>query len=204
MKTIIITGPSGSGKTYLSNKLSKVFENSIVIKTDSYYRDNLFIRILSLFKFDIYDRPLSIKKNEIMNTVNSIYNKDELITFSYYNFNKKESTRSSKAINYKGKNQLIIIEGIFSHCLELNYKDSLNIVCKEEKENCLRRRLRRDQLYRGRKSKEVYKKFNKSWYLFNHNIKEFINDYEVTTINTSDKKSFKKLINKLKQIKKNK
>ena len=32
MKTIVITGPSGSGKSYLSNKLSKLFYNSIVIK----------------------------------------------------------------------------------------------------------------------------------------------------------------------------
>ena len=41
MITIVITGPSGSGKTYLSNKLNKLFDNSIVIKTDSYYRDNI-------------------------------------------------------------------------------------------------------------------------------------------------------------------
>ena len=50
MQTIIITGPSGSGKSYLSSKLSKLFMNSIVIKTDSYYRniDKKRIKILSL------------------------------------------------------------------------------------------------------------------------------------------------------------
>ena len=47
MKTIVITGPSGSGKSYLSNKLSKLFNNSIVIETDSYYRDNILIKYLS-------------------------------------------------------------------------------------------------------------------------------------------------------------
>ena len=62
MKTIVITGPSGSGKTNLSNKLSKLFDNSIIIKTDSYYRDNILIRFLAIFLFDIYDRPISIKK----------------------------------------------------------------------------------------------------------------------------------------------
>ena len=64
MITIIITGPSGSGKTYLSNKLLKLFDNSIVIKTDSYYRDNILIKFLSIFLFDIYDRPLSINKKK--------------------------------------------------------------------------------------------------------------------------------------------
>ena len=64
MKTIIITGPSGSGKSYLSKKISKLFNNTIVIKTDSYYKDNIFIRFLSIFQHDIYDRPLSFKKNE--------------------------------------------------------------------------------------------------------------------------------------------
>jgi len=60
MKTIVITGPSGSGKTYLSNKLSKLFDNSIIIKTDSYYRDNFYIKLLSIYDYDIYDRFISI------------------------------------------------------------------------------------------------------------------------------------------------
>ncbi len=68
METIIITGPSGSGKSYLSNKLYKFFYNSIVIKTDSYYRDNILIRFLSIIQNDIYDRPLSIKKHELNKT----------------------------------------------------------------------------------------------------------------------------------------
>jgi len=79
MKIIIISGPSGSGKTYLSNKLSKLLDNSIVIKTDSYYRDNILIRFLSIFLYDIYDRFLSIKKYEIMKTLISINNKERLI-----------------------------------------------------------------------------------------------------------------------------
>ena len=85
MKTIIITGPTGSGKSYLSNKLSKLFINSIVIKTDSYYRDNILIRFLSIFLYDIYDRLISIKKNEIKKTLRSINNKDRKIQFYKYN-----------------------------------------------------------------------------------------------------------------------
>ena len=50
MKTLIITGPSGSGKSYLTKNISKLFNNTIVIKTDSYYKDNIFIKFLSIVK----------------------------------------------------------------------------------------------------------------------------------------------------------
>ena len=204
MITIIITGPSASGKSNLSIKLKNIFDNSIIIKTDSYYRDNLFIKILSHFMFDIYDRPLSIKKNEIMKIIESIYNKEKQIYINNYNFEKKKSTKSSIIINYedKDKNQFLIIEGVFSHCLEIDYKNSINIMCKEDKEICFNRRLIRDQIYRGRSSKEVKKKFNKSWYLFFKNIKTFLKINKVITINPADKLSYETLVSNLKQIKK--
>ena len=71
MKTLIITGPSGSGKSYLSEKISKLFYNTIVVKTDSYYKDNIFIKFFSKFQYDIYDRPISFKKSEIKKTLRS-------------------------------------------------------------------------------------------------------------------------------------
>ena len=194
MKIIVISGPSGSGKTCLSNKLSKLLDNSIVIKTDSYYRDNLIIRFLSIFLYDIYDRPLSIKKNEINNTLRSIHNKDRLISIYKYDFKRKTSSQSKININYKGDNQFLILEGIFSHRLGLNYQDTINIVCKEEKAICFKRRIKRDQIERGRNSREVYKKFNKSWYLFYKNIQNFLNRHKVMVVNPADKISYNKLV----------
>ena len=94
MKTLIITGPSGSGKSYLSKKISKLFKNTIVIKTDSYYRDNIFIKFLSTFQYDIYDRPISFKKSEIKKTLRSLHNKERLISFYNYDFKKKQSSKS--------------------------------------------------------------------------------------------------------------
>ena len=194
MKTIIITGPSGSGKTFLSNKLSNLYDKSIVIRTDSYYRDNILIRILSIFKSDIYDRPLSIKKKELKNSLNSIYNKDKIISLTHYNFKNKRSSKSSINLNYTDKNQLLIIEGVFSHRLDLNYHNSINIVCDEKKEICYKRRLIRDQKYRCRSTNEINKKFNNSWYLFYRNVKNFQKNNEIITLNPSDKISFEKLI----------
>ena len=193
MKTIVITGASGSGKTYLSARLKKIFYNSIVIKTDSYYRDNILIRFLSIFIYDIYDRSISIKKNEIKNTLRSIYNKDELVSFGKYDFKRKYSSKTTKIINYIRENQFLILEGIFAHRLDLNYQDTINIVCHEEKEICLKRRIKRDASVRGRSKREVIRKFNLSWYLFHLNIKNHLRCNKVIGLNPADKISYKKL-----------
>ena len=194
MKTIIITGPSGSGKSYLSKKISKLFNNTIVIKTDSYYKDNIFIKFLSKFQYDIYDRPISFKKSEIKKTLRSIHNKDRLISLYNYDFQRKQSSKSEVSINYEGENQLLILEGIFAHRLDLNYNETINIICEEEKDICFKRRLKRDQLERGRDSREVIKKFNKSWYLYYKNVQKYLNNFEVLSINPLDMISYDQLV----------
>ena len=197
MKTIVITGASGSGKSYLSNKLSKVFYNSIVIKTDSYYRDSILIRLLSLFICDIYDRPLSIKKNELKKTIEAIYMRRTEIKCFQYDFIKKHSSYSIKKITNKGKNQILILEGIFAHRLDLNYSNTVNILCNENKSICLKRRLRRDKSYRGRSQDEIIKRFSSAWKLFYINLKRNINFNQVIKINTSDEINYKNLIYKI-------
>ena len=194
MKTLIITGPSGSGKSYLSEKISKLFNNTIVVKTDSYYKDNIFIKFLSIFQYDIYDRPISFKKSEIKKTLRSIHNKDRLISFYNYDFQRKKSSKKEENINYEGDNQLLILEGIFAHRLDLNYNETINIVCEEEKDICFKRRLKRDQLERGRDSREVNNKFNISWYLFHENVQNYLNNFEVLSINPLDMISYDQLV----------
>tara|TARA_Y100001968_G_scaffold141480_1_gene129343 strand:+ start:261 stop:887 length:627 start_codon:yes stop_codon:yes gene_type:complete len=200
MKIIVISGPSGSGKTYLSNKLSKLLDNSIVIKTDSYYKGNIFIRFLSIFLYDIYDRLYSIKKNEIMKTLLSINNKDRLISFYKYDFKRRYSSHSKISINYNRDSQFIILEGIFAHRLDLNYQETINILCEERKEICFKRRLLRDQLDRGRNNSEVCKKFNISWDLFNKNIKNYIDNHKVISLNTTNNYSYNKLVFNIQNI----
>ena len=197
MKTLVITGPSGSGKSYLSKKISKLFNNTIVIKTDSYYKDNIFIKFLSIFQYDIYDRPISLKKSEIKKTIRSLNNKDRLISFYNYDFQRKQSSKSEVTINYEGENQLLILEGIFAHRLDLNYNETINIVCEEEKRICFKRRLKRDQSERGRATSEVFNKFDKSWYLFYENVQKYLNYYKVFSISTLDKVRYNKLVEKL-------
>ena len=197
MKTIVITGPSGSGKSFLSNNLHKLIDNSILIKTDSYYRDNILIRFLSKFIFDIYDRPLSIKKKELKNTIEAIYMRRSEIKYFQYDFIKKQSSYSIKKIGNKSKNQILILEGIFAHRLGLNYTNTVNILCEEDKLICLERRLRRDKSIRGRSQHEITKRFNSSWNLFYINLKKYINYYKVIKIKTTDKINYKNLIYKI-------
>ena len=204
MITIVITGPSGSGKTYLSNKLNKLFNNSIVIKTDSYYRDNIFIRFLSIFFYDIYDRPLSINKKELKNALTAIHNKDKLIKFYQYDFKRKQSSYSKKSIKYKAENQFLILEGIFAHRLDLNYQETINIICEEKKDICFKRRLIRDKLERNRNTSEVNRKFTRSWNLFYKNIIRYIDINRTISLNPVDRISYDKLVDYLQNISKKK
>tara|TARA_Y100001968_G_C19242334_1_gene660094 strand:+ start:187 stop:801 length:615 start_codon:yes stop_codon:yes gene_type:complete len=202
MKTIIITGPSGSGKTFLANKLIKDINNTILIKTDSYYRDDLFVKFLSLFKKDIYDRLISLKIRELSKTIKSIYKNENAITFYNYDFKNKKSTQITRKI--KNKINFLIIEGIFSHKIDLDYKSTINIFCNEKKAICYQRRLKRDELKRGRNKKEVSIKYDKSWYLYYKDLTNYINKNDIYELNSTDKYSYKGLINKLQAIEYNK
>ena len=200
MKIIIITGASGSGKTILSKKLSKSLNNSIVINTDSYYRDDFIIKVLSKFKYDIYDRIISLKKHEIRKTIASIKNKDINSIFYNYDFKHKKSTKSKNGLIIKKKLNYLIIEGIFAHRLEINYHETINILCEEKKKICLERRLIRDHRERGRKVKEINKKFSRSWELFYKNLTQYIHSNNVISINSYDQHLYKRLINNIKGI----
>ena len=202
MITIVITGPSGSGKTYLSDKLYKLFDNAILIKTDSYYRDNILIRFLSIFFCDIYDRPLSINKKDLKNTLTAIHNKDKFIRFYQYDFKRKQSSYSKKSINYNEDNQFLILEGIFAHRLDLNYQETINIICEEKKDICFKRRLIRDKLERNRNTSEVNRKFTRSWNLFHKNIIRYTDLNRKISLNPVDKISYDNLVYYLQNLSK--
>jgi len=194
MKLIVLTGPSGSGKTILGEKFANSLDSSLLIKTDSYYRDDLLIKLLSIFFYDVYDRIISIKYKKLKQTINSLIKKEKHAIFYNYDFRNK---KSSKQIRDVKKFSFIILEGIFAHRLDLNYKDTINIICNQNKEVCLNRRIARDQLERGRNLKEVSLKFNKSWYLYFKNLKKFKEQNKVISLRSDDDALYEKIINKL-------
>ena len=203
MKTIVITGPSGSGKTFLSNKLSISFPGTILIKTDSYYKDCKFIKFLSTLVSDIYDRPMSIKRKAIIDNIISINDKSKFINSYYYDFRRRISLNKKIKLNYQYKEQFLIIEGIFAHRLDIDYFKTINIICEEDKLICFKRRLKRDKIERGRSVNEVEERFEKSWCLFHQNVNDYINKYETITVNPLKKNSYNKLVSNLSKYKKN-
>ena len=144
---------------------------------------------------DIYDRIISIKDKDIIKTIDSINSNDKDIIFYKYDFNRKRSTKSVEKEILQTK--FLIIEGIFSHRIDINYKNSINIICKADKEICYQRRLKRDELERGRMNKEVNKRFNNSWNLFYKHLVTYIKNNQVYEINTVDEQSYTKLIDKI-------
>ena len=198
MKTIIITGPSCSGKTRLSQSLEKLFQDCISITTDSYYRDDILTKIKSIFIDDLYDRIKSINIKAISKTISSIIQNDNSVIFYNYDFKTKNSSRVLKNIKNKYNTSFLIIEGIFSHRLDLNYSETINIICKENKEICYQRRLIRDNIERGRNKIEVNRKFDKSWTLYYKELDNYINNNQVIELNTSNKRSYENLVNTIK------
>ena len=197
MKLIVITGPSGSGKTILGEKLSVSLDSSILIKTDSYYRDDLIIKLLSIFFYDIYDRIFSIKDQKLINTINSLIKKEKYAIFYNYDFKCKISSRQLRYLKNLNNIKFIILEGIFAHRLDLNYKNTINIICDQKKEVCFNRRITRDKIERGRNLNEVSRKFNKSWNLYFKNLKNFKDQNYVINMRTDDNILYEKFINKL-------
>ena len=199
MKLIIVTGPSGSGKSYLTNRLKNEFENTIVLKTDSYYRDSFLIRLISIFMIDIYDRIISIRKNELLKTIEKIIRNERFINIRNYDFITKKSSKSKISINQEQKDKILIIEGIFSHRLEIRHKINIYVFCLDNKEICYKRRLERDERDRARNHNEIRRRFKYSWKLFYIHIKKFINrnQNDIEYINSYNELSYKRLISKI-------
>ncbi len=200
MHLVIISGPSGSGKSILANKLLNEFKNISIIKTDSYYRDNLLIKLLSLFFNDIYDRIISIKKKKLIDTLTSIINKEKNIFTYNYNFKTKKSSIRRIFIKEENKKKIVILEGIFAHRLINHFKNNIfmKILCIEKKELCYERRLKRDRIQRGRKKKEVEERFIRSWDIFHNQSYDFKEDNQVIVFDTKDEKQYSKIVYKLK------
>ena len=165
MKLIIITGPSGSGKTTISNNLSNKLKNSYVISTDDFYRTDFLSKILSIFVKSYFDQLISLKKKSIIKVINTILNEEKINYTFKYDYKKKKSKKIELNII---KIDHLIIEGIFTLDLMNIFKkyDYLLINVKTNKEECLKRIIKRDKLERGNDDKYALKNFKKAWKIY--------------------------------------
>ncbi len=203
MNLIIISGPSGSGKSYLAKKICKEFKHINLIKTDSYYKDNFIIKILSMYFNDIYDRIISLKKKELKGTLISILNKEKLIYRYNYDFRRRKSTKK-EIIKHSDQstNQIVILEGIFAHRLITDFEKHIfmKILCIEDKSLCFKRRIQRDLIERGRERKEVEERFQKSWEIFHNQSNKYRKGNNLICLKKENKEQFINIINRIENL----
>ncbi|MDA9745886.1 AAA family ATPase [Prochlorococcus sp. AH-736-K20] len=184
MILIFISGPSGSGKTTLSNQIIVKTKNSIILRTDNYYKTGLQSKLLSKFLKSYFDRSISFNYKLFNKDFNYIVKNGASINERSYDFEKKKINNYLKE-THNIKN--LIIEGIFSKefsrtlCNQNYYFLELKI----NKDECMKRVVERDIKERGKTKKQAEEDFLKSWDIYyekfkNKNLKKNINEFTIT------------------------
>lgn len=147
-KIILISGGSASGKTFVINKvLSELKKDNIVhISMDDFYKDYSNLSIDERKKIN-FDHPKSMDF-KLLEEKLALLKDNEEIDAPMYDF--KVSSRTKELQHIKPA-KIIIVEGIFA-LVNKNIRSlsSLNIFINASRENRFIRRLKRDQIERGR------------------------------------------------------
>ena len=183
MKLIFISGPSGSGKTTLSKEIIGKIKNGIILSTDNYYKIGLLSKFLSKFVASYFDRSISFNYKLFKKDFNFILKNGISIQERSYNFEKKIIKNFSNETN---NINFLIIEGIFAK----EFSDTLSnqnysfLELKVNKNECMKRVLRRDLKERGKAKKQAEDDFLKSWDIYynkfkNKNIKNYAKEFTI-------------------------
>jgi uridine kinase len=150
-----IAGCSGSGKTTLARELATQLDATL-FPLDLYYRD------LSQFPLDSrhkcnFDHPDSLESELIIEHVRSLAN-GQPIQRPVYDF--KTHSRVAGAFDTIVPARTVIVEGILAlHYEELVPLYDFSIYVNAPNEICLKRRIYRDMLERGRTEQSVREQF---------------------------------------------
>ena len=196
MKLIFISGPSGSGKTTLSNQIIEKIKNSIILRTDNYYKTGLESILLSKFLQGYFDRRISFNYKLFYKDFKYIIKNGTSINERSYDFEKK---KINNLINETNNINILIIEGIFAKefARTLRNHNYLFLELKINKNDCMKRVVQRDKKERGKSKKQAEEDFLKSWNIYyqkfnNNNIKNNIDEIPITK-NTKIDQILKKL-----------
>ena len=170
MKLIFVSGPSGSGKTTLSNQIIVKIKNGTVLRTDNYYKTGLRSKLLSKFIEGYFDRSISFNYKLFKKDFNYILKNGTSINERFYDFDKK--TVNNYLIETNNIN-ILIVEGIFAKefsstlCNQNYYFLELKI----NKNECMKRVVKRDIKERGKAKEQAEKDFLKSWDIYSEKLK---------------------------------
>ena len=184
MKLIFISGPSGSGKTTLSKEIIGKIKNGVILSTDNYYKIGLISKLLSKFIEGYFDRSISFNYKLFKKDFNFILKNKFIKHERFYNFEKKTINNLFKETN---NIKFLIIEGIFAkECSsKLSNQNYSFLELKINKNDCMKRVVRRDLKERGKAKKQAEDDFLKSWNIYyeklkNINIKNNPNEFTIT------------------------
>ncbi len=184
MKLIFVSGPPGSGKTTLSNQIILKIKNGIVLRTDNYYKTGLRSKLLSKFIEGYFDRIISFNYKLFKKDFNYILKNGISINERFYDFEKKTV---NNYINETNNINILIVEGIFAKefsstlCNQNYYFLELKI----NKNDCMKRVVKRDIKERGKAKEQAEKDFLKSWDIYheklkNKNFKNYANELNIS------------------------
>ncbi len=153
---LAIAGCSGSGKTTLAAELATQLDATL-FPLDLYYRD------LSQFPLDSrhkrnFDHPDSLESELIIEHVRALA-KGETIQRPVYDF--KTHSRVADTFDSIAPKGVVIVEGILAlHFAELVPLYDFSIYVNAPNEICLKRRIYRDMMERGRTEQSVREQFD--------------------------------------------
>lgn len=190
MKIIFLSGPSGSGKTTLSNQIIVKIKNGTVLRTDNYYKTGLRSKLLSKFIEGYFDRSISFNYKLFKKDFNYILKNGISINERFYDFEKKTVTNY---LNETNNINILIVEGIFAKefsstlCNQKYYFLELKI----NKNECMKRVIKRDIKERGKAKEQAEKDFLKSWDIYhersiNKNFKNNATELNISKDTTID------------------
>ena len=198
MKLVFISGPSGSGKTSLSNQIIVKVKNGIVLSTDNYYKTGILSKLLSKLVDSYFDKSISFNYKLFKKDFNFILKNKISIYERSYNFEKKiikDFLKEKNNINF------LIVEGIFAKEFSrtLNNQNYFFLELKTNKNECMKRVIKRDFIERGKEQKQAKNDFLKSWDVYykkfkNKSINRSKNEFTITQ-NTDINKIIKKIFN---------
>ncbi|MBO8219214.1 uridine kinase family protein [Prochlorococcus marinus] len=196
MKLIFVSGPSGSGKTTLSNQIIVKIKNGTVLRTDNYYKTGLQSKLLSKFIEGYFDRSISFNYKLFKKDFNYILKNGISINERFYDFEKK---KVNNYLNETNNINFLIVEGIFAKefsstlCNQNYYFLELKI----NKNECMKRVVKRDIKERGKAKEQAEKDFLKSWDIYHEKLKNKNFKNKANELNISKNTNIDQLLKKL-------
>ena len=196
MKLIFVSGPSGSGKTTLSNQIIVKIKNGTVLRTDNYYKTGLRSKLLSKFIEGYFDRSISFNYKLFKKDFNYIIKNGISINERFYDFEKKTV---NNYLNETNNINILIVEGIFAKefsstlCNQNYYFLELKI----NKNECMKRVIKRDIKERGKAKEQAEKDFLKSWDIYHEKLKNKNFKNNANELNISKDTNIDQILKKL-------